>query len=132
MPFVKAIAKSELKPNQGRCVTLEGKQIAIFNMDGQYLAIDDLCTHADASLADGGAFKDEQGRCMVECPWHGARFDLKTGAAKWTLSLAKETGAAGMVYGGITAHGGRLIVATCNLEGPFAGKETAVACIGSK
>jgi 3-phenylpropionate/trans-cinnamate dioxygenase ferredoxin component len=81
MPFVKAIAKSELKPNQGRCVTLEGKQIAIFNMDGQYLAIDDLCTHADASLADGGVFKDEQGRCLVECPWHGARFDLKTGAA---------------------------------------------------
>jgi outer membrane protein assembly factor BamB len=58
--------------------------------------------------------------------------DLKTGAGKWMLSLAKETGAPGMVYGGVAVHGGKLIVATCNLEGPSAGKETVVACIGSK
>jgi outer membrane protein assembly factor BamB len=58
--------------------------------------------------------------------------DLKTGAVKWTLPLAKEIGAAGMVYGGITIHGGKLVVATCNLEGPNIGKETAVVCIGSK
>ena len=58
--------------------------------------------------------------------------DLKTGAAKWTLNLAKEAGAPGMVYGGVTVHGGKLVVATCNLEGPYAGKETVVVCIGSK
>jgi len=81
MPYVKALAKSELAPGQARCVTLEGKRIAIFNFDGSYLAIDDNCTHADASLADGPAFKDDKGRCVVECPWHGARFDLHSGAA---------------------------------------------------
>jgi outer membrane protein assembly factor BamB len=58
--------------------------------------------------------------------------DLKTGLAKWTFSLAKEGGAPGMVYGGVTVHGGKLLVATCNLEGPNAGKETVVVCIGAK
>jgi outer membrane protein assembly factor BamB len=60
--------------------------------------------------------------------------DLKTGTAKWALPLAKDPAVAapGMVYGGVTISGGRLIVATCNLEGPFARKETAVVCIGAK
>ncbi len=58
--------------------------------------------------------------------------DLKTGAAKWTLPLAKEAGAPSMAYGGVTVQGGKLIVATCNLEGPNAGKGTLTACIGSK
>jgi outer membrane protein assembly factor BamB len=58
--------------------------------------------------------------------------DLKTGAESWKLDLgsAKETQAPGMVYGGPIVHGGRLYVATCNLQGPFAGKETVVVCIG--
>ncbi|VTU00613.1 PQQ enzyme repeat domain protein OS=Halorubrum saccharovorum DSM 1137 GN=C471_00065 PE=4 SV=1: PQQ_3: PQQ_2 [Gemmataceae bacterium] len=58
--------------------------------------------------------------------------DLKTGTPKWTLAAAKDGGAPGMVYGGVTVHGGKLIVATCNLEGPNAGKETVVVCIGTK
>jgi outer membrane protein assembly factor BamB len=58
--------------------------------------------------------------------------ELKTGTAKWTLSLAKEVNAPGMVYGGVTVTGGKLIVATCNLDGPFLNKETVVVCIGSK
>src|SRR5688500_5792762 len=81
MPFVKAFPKSELQPGRGKCVTVEGKPIAVCNMEGQYYAIDDLCTHADASLAEGAMYKDEKGRCIVECPWHGAQFDLNTGAA---------------------------------------------------
>jgi outer membrane protein assembly factor BamB len=58
--------------------------------------------------------------------------DLKTGLEKWTFSISKETGAPGMVYGGVTVHGGKLYVATCNLEGPFANKETVLVCIGPK
>jgi outer membrane protein assembly factor BamB len=56
--------------------------------------------------------------------------DIKNGTQKWTLSIAKETGSPGMVYGGVTVHGGKLVVATCNLEGPSAGKETVIVCIG--
>jgi hypothetical protein len=60
--------------------------------------------------------------------------DLKTGAPKWTLSLAKDAAVAapGMVYGGVVVHGGKVCVATCNLEGPFARKDTAIVVIGSK
>lgn len=50
--------------------------IAIFHTeDGEVLAIDDTCTHQDASLADGWV-----AGCQVECPLHGSRFDLRTGA----------------------------------------------------
>lgn len=58
--------------------------------------------------------------------------DLKTGTAKWTLALAKAGGEPGMVYGGVTVHGGKLVVGTCNLDGPYLGKDTVVVCIGQK
>jgi 3-phenylpropionate/trans-cinnamate dioxygenase ferredoxin subunit len=80
MAYVKALQKSDLQPGQGRCVVLEGKRIAIFNVDGKFVAIDDVCTHDEASLAEG-TLLHENGKCVVECPWHGAHFDLNTGAA---------------------------------------------------
>ncbi len=50
--------------------------IAVFHTeDGEVFAIDDTCTHQDASLADGWV-ED----CEVECPLHASRFDLRTGA----------------------------------------------------
>lgn len=64
--------------------------------------------------------------------------DLKSGTdprtASWKVDLgtAKETQAPGMIYGGPVVSGGRLFVATCNLQGPNAGKETVVVCIGDK
>ncbi|MBM3981351.1 MAG: hypothetical protein FJ304_13900 [Planctomycetes bacterium] len=58
--------------------------------------------------------------------------DLKTGNAKWSFALAKEVNAPGMVYGGVTVHGGKLVVATCNLDGPWVNKETVLVCIGTK
>jgi nitrite reductase (NADH) small subunit len=55
-----------------------GKQlVAVFNHNGQYLAIDDLCPHMGASL--GAGCLDEDG--VVTCPWHAWRFDVATG--KW-------------------------------------------------
>ena len=51
---------------------------------------------------------------------------------KWTFALAKEVGAPGMVYGGVSVHGGKVCVATCNLEGPNARKDTVIAVIGAK
>lgn len=60
---------------------LEGRKVGIFNADGRYYAIADVCTHEDASLSEGTVLKDDKGRCVVECPWHGSQFDLQTGAA---------------------------------------------------
>ena len=60
--------------------------------------------------------------------------DLKTGAPSWKLDFGtdKSVQAPGMIYGGPIVHGGRVFAATCNLQGPFAGKETVVVCIGGK
>ena len=61
--------------------------------------------------------------------------DLKTGLPKWSpfpLGTTPGVTAPGMVYGGVTVHAGKLFVATANLEGPFARKDTAIVCIGTK
>lgn len=48
--------------------------IAVFNVDGELYAVDDTCTHQDASLADGWL-----DGCFVECPLHSSQFDVRTG-----------------------------------------------------
>jgi nitrite reductase/ring-hydroxylating ferredoxin subunit len=48
--------------------------VAVFNADGELFAIDDTCTHQDASLSEGW-LED----CLIECPLHEASFDLRTG-----------------------------------------------------
>ena len=48
--------------------------VAVFNLDGAYFAIDDTCSHGQASLADG-----EIDGGLVECPFHGGCFDIRTG-----------------------------------------------------
>jgi 3-phenylpropionate/trans-cinnamate dioxygenase ferredoxin component len=59
----------------GEAIRVEGQvPIAVFNADGELYAIDDTCTHQDASLADGYL----EG-CEVECPLHASSFDLRTG-----------------------------------------------------
>ncbi|MCI0642473.1 MAG: PQQ-binding-like beta-propeller repeat protein [Gemmataceae bacterium] len=60
--------------------------------------------------------------------------DLKSGGKQWILDLGTEpaTKSPGMVYGGPIVHGGKIYVATCNLEGPFARQPTVVVCIGEK
>jgi nitrite reductase/ring-hydroxylating ferredoxin subunit len=55
-------------------VTADGKEILITNVDGSYFAVDDTCTHAGASLADG-----KLDGSTITCDWHGAKFDCKTG-----------------------------------------------------
>lgn len=72
--------------------------IAIFNVGGELLAIDDTCTHQDASLADGWL----EG-CFVECPLHASTFDLRTGVpngppAKKPLRTHTALVLDGMVY----------------------------------
>ena len=60
--------------------------------------------------------------------------DIGSGVRQWTLDLAShpEVKSPGMIYGGPALHAGRLYVATCNLEGPYARKPTCVVCIGKK
>ncbi len=58
-------------------VDVEGTEVAIFKLDGQFYAIEDVCTHDGAEIASGKLEGDE-----IVCPRHGARFCIKTGEVK--------------------------------------------------
>lgn len=75
--FVKVAKKSELPENDGTYVEVEGNRIALFNLSGEIYAIDSVCTHMGGSLSEGRVKGGE-----VECPWHGSRFDIKTGEVR--------------------------------------------------
>jgi nitrite reductase/ring-hydroxylating ferredoxin subunit len=74
--FKEVAMASQVDENGGLCVEVAGKRIALFKIGGRIYAMDDACTHAGGSLSEGSI----QGR-EVECPLHGARFDLQTGQA---------------------------------------------------
>src|SRR5262245_17119360 len=76
MPIHQVAVAADLPPGSARRVEVEGRPLALFNVDGTFYAIDDVCTHAEAPLSEGTV----QGTCVV-CPWHGAEFDLCTGKA---------------------------------------------------
>ena len=65
----------DIDEGKGRAFDVGEKRIAVFNIAGDYQAIDDACPHAGASLAEGYI---EDGK--VGCPWHYAEFDLTTGS----------------------------------------------------
>ena len=67
---------SELPPGERRIVSFGQIEVGVFNCDGSFYAIEDRCSHDDGPLAEGDL--DPQA-CTVECPRHGAIFDLKTG-----------------------------------------------------
>ena len=68
--------EGELTPGQWRRVDVDGTQIVVFNLDGKYYALEDVCTHDGGQLTGGRVLGDQ-----IECPRHGARFCIKTGAA---------------------------------------------------
>jgi nitrite reductase/ring-hydroxylating ferredoxin subunit len=72
--FAKAARTTEIEPGQARLVEVNGKQIALFNIDGQFFAIDNTCTHRGGPLAEG-----EVSGHVVTCPWHRGTFDVRTG-----------------------------------------------------
>ncbi len=74
--FVKVGTKAEFTDvNTGKLVEAGGQSIAVFNVGGAYYAIDNTCTHRGGPLSEGILGGEE-----VTCPWHGARYNVKTGA----------------------------------------------------
>jgi 3-phenylpropionate/trans-cinnamate dioxygenase ferredoxin subunit len=74
MPWQTVAAAAAIPPGDYAQVEVDGVLVAVFNVGGKFYAIDDICTHDGGELAsgtvDGG---------VIECPRHGARFDIKTG-----------------------------------------------------
>ena len=69
-------ATLELLPGESRVAEVDGVQVAVFNLDGTFYAIEDVCTHDGGELT-GGTLEGHE----ITCPRHGARFDIRTGEA---------------------------------------------------
>lgn len=73
--FVKVASKSAVACGSSIKVEVNGKEIALFNVDGHFCAIDDTCSHRGGPLSEGSL----EGS-VVACPWHGWQYDVASGA----------------------------------------------------
>lgn len=76
MATIKVCKVDELAPGSARRVSAEPEPIALFRLEDGFYATSDTCTHAQSSLAAGEVDLEE---CSVECPYHGAIFDIRSG-----------------------------------------------------
>lgn len=65
---------TDLEPGACLSVEAEGVGVALFNVDGKIYALDNTCPHAGGPLGEGTLTGE-----VVECPWHGWRYNVKTG-----------------------------------------------------
>jgi 3-phenylpropionate/trans-cinnamate dioxygenase ferredoxin subunit len=72
---IKIATVGELSPGQYKSLEIGDERIALFNIDGKFYALKDMCTH-DGGILTGGTLKGY----IIECPRHGAQFDVRTGA----------------------------------------------------
>jgi nitrite reductase/ring-hydroxylating ferredoxin subunit len=73
--FIAVAKTTDLKPGQMKSYPIGGKRVLIANWEGTFFATQDLCTHDNGTLSDGELVDGE-----IECPRHGGRFNLATGA----------------------------------------------------
>jgi nitrite reductase/ring-hydroxylating ferredoxin subunit len=72
--FFKVCKTTDIPAGSGKTVDVNGKSVALFNVDGTFYAIDDTCAHRGGPLGEG----ELDGKIAV-CPWHGWRWDVTTG-----------------------------------------------------
>ena len=72
--YVRVAGTGDVKPGTGIVAEVNGRHIALFNVEGAYYALDNVCVHRGGPLGEG----DVEGTA-VTCPWHGWQFDVKTG-----------------------------------------------------
>jgi 3-phenylpropionate/trans-cinnamate dioxygenase ferredoxin subunit len=75
--WIDVCSQNALADGQNVVVDVDGTEVAVFRIDGDFYAIEDVCTHDGAEIASGEVEGDE-----IICPRHGARFCIKTGAVK--------------------------------------------------
>ncbi len=73
--FTTVAKVGSIAPGGGEAFAVNGRMVAVFNIDGQYRAMDDTCPHMGASLSGG-----DLANGIVTCPWHGWRFRVCDGA----------------------------------------------------
>jgi nitrite reductase/ring-hydroxylating ferredoxin subunit len=84
--FVTVAKKDFLEPGELMYVEVDDEPVCLINLDGELHAINDTCTHEEASLSDGTIEGDE-----IECPLHGGAFDIRTGEPRaFPVAVAVE------------------------------------------
>jgi nitrite reductase/ring-hydroxylating ferredoxin subunit len=86
---VKVAAAADVEPGKSICVKAGNERVAVFNIDGEYFAMSDMCPHAGGPLSEGFV-----NGTQVSCPWHGWMFDLcpgddapKDGVERYTVHV---------------------------------------------
>jgi nitrite reductase/ring-hydroxylating ferredoxin subunit len=72
--FVKIAESKDIEPSSMKAVDVAGEKVCIINIEGNYYAIGNICTHMGGPLNEGTLEGFE-----VECPWHGSKFDVRSG-----------------------------------------------------
>jgi 3-phenylpropionate/trans-cinnamate dioxygenase ferredoxin component len=72
---IKVGSVAEILEGRGREVTVEGQKLALFKANGGFFALSNLCLHRGGPLSEG-----EVSDYKVTCPWHGWKYDVRTGA----------------------------------------------------
>ena len=74
LEWITVATKADLPNGARRILEIDGQPVAVFNIAGEYYAIADVCSHDDGPVAEG-----ELDEYEIECPRHGARFDVRSG-----------------------------------------------------
>ncbi len=117
---------SEIPPGTKKLVMVKGRPIAIFNLDGDFFGLFNLCPHQGGSLCDGmttgllqspepGVFHYSRKGEFIRCPWHGWEFDIRTGRSYCTPDRIRTRS-----YKVDTAAGSTLV------EGPYVAETVMV------
>ena len=83
--FVKVAKSNDIQPSTMKVVEVNGEKVCIANVEGKYYAIGNVCTHLGGPLAEG-KLEDYE----VQCPWHGSKFDIRTGKVTRPPAMRSE------------------------------------------
>jgi 3-phenylpropionate/trans-cinnamate dioxygenase ferredoxin subunit len=126
-----------LPPGSQRRVVLDGRGVAIFNVDGVFRALRDVCPHQGAELSAGtivrsvtaeqpGAYEVDAARVLVKCPWHGWEFDLATGQS-WCDPERQRTRAYQVSVEAGTALAGDALAGDGPQPGPYVAETITIS-----
>ncbi len=73
--WIEVARTDDVPDGRGLCIEVGGAHVALWRVEGEYYATSDICTHEETSLSLGDLWDE-----VVECPLHGAQFDVRTGA----------------------------------------------------
>ena len=77
--FVPVVSADEIAEGTVQAFDVCGAEIAVTQCDGEFYAFTNICSHEYAYLSEGEVDTDD---CVIECPLHGARFDMATGRVR--------------------------------------------------